>query len=175
MKFLTEHNLILNNTLCRQFKSFQMSWWQIKGDKGRNWSCVGALKRGIIICAVKVLSTNKNPTWDACGYQLSKPSKGPTLGPISATPHTTMPHPHLLCLVCQSPLVSTNWIRRPTYLKLSPGHASYTRRPLKIKKSHTTNPTTVSYPRKPESLAILLWIPRILQTCLTLTNPLSQR
>jgi len=45
-----------------------MCWWQIKGDMGRNWSYMGALKRGIIICAVKVLSINKNPTWDACGY-----------------------------------------------------------------------------------------------------------
>jgi len=52
---------------------------------GRNWSYVGALKRGIIISAVKVLSTNKNPTWDACGYRLSRPSKGLTLGPLSAT------------------------------------------------------------------------------------------
>jgi hypothetical protein len=82
-----------------------------KGDMGRNWSYVGALKRGIIICAVKVLSTNKKPTWDACGYQLSRPSKGLTLGPFSANPHTTMPHPYLPCLVCQSLLVSTNWMR----------------------------------------------------------------
>jgi hypothetical protein len=43
--------------------------------QGRNWSYVGALKRGIIICAVKVLGTNKKPTWEACGYQLSMPSK----------------------------------------------------------------------------------------------------
>jgi len=81
--------------LCRQFRSFQMCWWPLMGDMDRNWSHVGALKRGIIICAVKVLSTNKKPTWDACGYQLSRPSKGLTLGPFSATPHTTMPHPRL--------------------------------------------------------------------------------
>jgi len=61
----------------------------MKGDMGRNWSYVGALKSGIIICAVKVLSTNEKSTWKACSYRLSRPSKGLTTGPLSETPHTT--------------------------------------------------------------------------------------
>lgn len=132
-------------------------------DMGRNWSYVGALKRGIIICAVKVLSTNKKPTWDACGYQLSRPSKGLTLGPFSATQHTTMPYPHLPFGSPISP--SLHKLDEETHISqpVSWPHFIHLSALEDKKMSHTTNPTTVSHPRKSESLATLLWKSQILQ------------
>jgi hypothetical protein len=46
MTFLSVHYLVLNNMLCRRFRSSQMCCWPIMGDTSRNWVICGSPEKG---------------------------------------------------------------------------------------------------------------------------------